>query len=355
MDQYRIDSHKLMYHVPRVNDWLQGKMVYPIYMEVSPSGTCNHRCVFCAKDFMGYEKNFLDMAMMESRLQEMGRLGVKSIMYAGEGEPLLHPEFAPMVNCTKDAGMDVAITTNGVLLSPELAEKILSDLSWIKVSINAGTEDTYSKIHRAPKKDFSRVIENITRAVIMKEKEKSDCVIGMQMLLLPENRHEAVSLAKAARDAGAAYLVIKPYSQHHLSQTRTYEDMTYEDAMTLAHTLEEINTDRFKVVFRANAMRNWDKGELGFPHCLALPFWAYIDAEGNVWGCSSYLKDDRFLYGNLYDKGFMKIWEGEQRLQALKNIEENRITEHCRVNCRMGEINKYLWALKVPPPHVNFI
>ena len=25
-DKYRIDSHKLMYHVPRVNDWMDGKM-----------------------------------------------------------------------------------------------------------------------------------------------------------------------------------------------------------------------------------------------------------------------------------------------------------------------------------------
>ena len=36
MDEFRIDSHKLMYHVGRVNDWLKGSDVYPVYMEVSP-------------------------------------------------------------------------------------------------------------------------------------------------------------------------------------------------------------------------------------------------------------------------------------------------------------------------------
>lgn len=53
MDKYRIDSHKLIYHVSRVNDWLNGKLIYPIYMEISPIGSCNHRCIFCAYDFIG--------------------------------------------------------------------------------------------------------------------------------------------------------------------------------------------------------------------------------------------------------------------------------------------------------------
>ena len=52
MDKYRIDSHKLVYHVSRVNGWLNGENIYPIYAEISPSGACNHRCSYCALDFM---------------------------------------------------------------------------------------------------------------------------------------------------------------------------------------------------------------------------------------------------------------------------------------------------------------
>jgi len=36
MDEYRIDSHKLIFHVDRVASWLKGADIYPIYMEVSP-------------------------------------------------------------------------------------------------------------------------------------------------------------------------------------------------------------------------------------------------------------------------------------------------------------------------------
>ena len=69
MDKYKIDSHKLIYHIPRVNDWVAGKIIYPIYMEVSPAGMCNHRCSFCGLDFMNYQKRFLDTEIFKERLQ----------------------------------------------------------------------------------------------------------------------------------------------------------------------------------------------------------------------------------------------------------------------------------------------
>ncbi|NUO09107.1 MAG: radical SAM protein [Candidatus Brocadia sp.] len=355
MDKYRIDSHKLLYHVPRVNDWLNRKLIYPIYMEISPSGTCNHRCTFCALDFMGYQKRCLDAAVLMERLSEMGHLGLKSVMYGGEGEPLVHEQISEIIHHTKKSGIDVALTTNAALLDESLSEKILPDLEWMKVSIGAASRETYAKIHRTKPSDFDTVITNLRHAAKIKRENNYTCTLGMQILLLPENKHEVVLLAEIAKDIGMDYLVVKPYSQHPMSKTHKYKDIKYSEYMNLSDELSAIGTKEFSVIFRANTMRKWDEVRKNYNRCLSLPFWSYVDAGGNVWGCSVYLGDEKFCYGNIYENSFKEIWEGEKRRASLHWVEKELDVEQCRVNCRMDEINRYLWDLKNTPEHVNFI
>ena len=355
MDKFRIDSHKLLFHVPRVNNWLQGKLIYPIYMEISPSGTCNHRCTFCALDFMGYQKRFLDAEILMERVSEMGKLGLKSIMYGGEGEPLMHERIAEIIEHTKKSGIDVALTTNAALLDESISEKILGSMEWIKVSIGAATKETYKKIHRTNPEDFDKVIKNLSSAAKIKRNNGYKCTLGMQILLLPENKDEITLLAEIGRDIGMDYLVVKPYSQHPLSKTEKYKDIKYTEYASLAGELARFNTDGFSVIFRINTMKKWDDSTRQYARCLALPFWSYLDSGGNMWGCSAYLGDERFLYGNINESSFKEIWGGEKRKKSLEWVENKLDAGQCRVNCRMDEINRYLWDLKNPPEHVNFI
>ena len=83
-DRFNIDSHKLIFHpkeLPngrkRRTNGEKAKSVYPIYVEVSPVGACNHRCTFCAVDYIGYKSNRLSTSVIAERLPEMGQLGVK--------------------------------------------------------------------------------------------------------------------------------------------------------------------------------------------------------------------------------------------------------------------------------------
>ena len=355
MDKYHIDSHKLIYHVDRVKDWLDGKTIYPVYMEVSAAGACNHRCTYCGLDFMEYQPRYLDTAIFKERLSEMGRLGLKSIMYAGEGEPFLHRDIVELIDHTKKSGIDAALTTNGVLFKKEQADSILANTEWIKVSINGATKDTYAEIHQCKPGDFDRVIENMSYAAKVRKDNGYACTLGMQLLLLPENHQEAVALARLARDIGMDYLVIKPYSQHPQSKTTKYSSIKYSDYEYLGEELSELNTDDFNVIFRLRTMKKWDYGERNYSRCQALPFWSYIDSGGNVWGCSMYIGDERFLYGNIHENTFEQIWHGQKRLDSIRWAESELDSSQCRINCRMDEINIYLWGLKNPPAHINFI
>ena len=365
MDKYAIDSHKLIYHPKRVaqfldvqDSWEKAKSVYPIYIEVSPVGACNHRCTFCAVDYIGYKSNMLDAGLFSERLHEMGSLGVKSIMYAGEGEPLLHKKINDMVEATKAAGIDVSFTTNATVVNAEFIDRSLPLTSWMKVSLNAGTAETYAKVHRTKEKDFQRVIGNLKQAVAAKRSKNLNCVIGVQTLLLPENATEMEQLARICRDEiGLDYLVIKPYSQHMFSDTRLYEGIDYSAHMALAEQLEKLNNEDFHVVFRENTMKQKTQTDSRYTKCNATPFfWGYIMADGDVYGCSAYLMDDKFKYGNINDQTFKEIWQGTKREENFHFVREKLNIKQCRVNCRMDEVNRYLFRLQEGQvEHVNFI
>ena len=358
-----IDHHKLMMHPARVGLWKQSRMewervkgIFPIYMEVSPTGACNHRCVFCGLDYMKYRAVSLPADIMADRFHEMASCGVKSIMLAGEGEPLLHRQITDLITSAVNAGLDVAVTSNGVLMNAEFSDACLGLLKWIKISFNAGMPATYAALHRTKESDFFKVVQNLKDAVILRNRIRRPVTIGLQMLLLPENASEIEGLAKMARDdIGADYLVIKPYSQHLHSLTKQYYGITYETYLDMEERLSRLSTDNFSMIFRASAMKRSD-AQKTYHRCLSTPvFWGYIQSDGSVYTCSAHLGDQRFRVGNLLEKPFREIWEGDARRDNFYFVKDHLDPTDCRINCRMDACNHYLWDLLHPDDHVNFI
>ncbi len=356
MDDFKIKSHKLIYHVDRVNQWLKGENIYPIYMEVSPTSACNHRCVFCAFDYRDYKPRFLEKERFKDILFELGRLGIKSIMYAGEGEPFLHKDMAEIIKHTKNSGIDVAVASNGVLFREDIAKECLPAMTWIRFSVNAGNNESHKKIHNGGENGFNKMVENISYAVELRKKNNYSCAIGAQFLLIPENKDEVSATANLFKKIGVDYLTIKPFIKHPLSRINANINFDYDDfdLDAIGRDLEKISDDNFKVIFRANIFKKL-KEERRYGECLGLPFFAEIASDGNVYTCGPYLGEEKFCYGNIYQNSFKEIWEGEKRKEVLKMVSSDLDVKKCMKCCRLDEANNYLWDLKNLPPHVNFI
>lgn len=362
-DLYQIDSHKLIYHPERVaklaevgKDWEKAKHIYPIYMEIAPVGACNHRCTFCSVDYIGYKANRLSMDVMNERIPELGRLGVKSIMYAGEGEPLLHKDISAMIRLTKESGIDVSLTTNATIMPKNFLEVALPAISWIKVSLNAASAENYARIHGTKAEDFDKVLKNLATMVQHRRENNLDCVIGAQILLLPENANEIVLLADICRSLGIDYLVVKPYSQHLFSGNTTHSDIDYSGLLEIGEELKQYDTDSFNIIFRSHTMKKYSEPH-AYKRCNATPFvWGYIMASGVVSSCSAYLLDERFELGNINSESFESIWTGEKRKRNFEFVSNDLDISECRKNCRMDEVNRYLnRVIDDRPQHVNFI
>ena len=194
MDRYLIDSHKLAFHPDRVaelvdakRDWSKHKNLKPIYAEISSSGACNHRCTFCSVDYIGYKPIFIDRKTLQRFFQSANSIGLKSVMFAGDGEPLLNPEIIDIVNDAAINNIDTSFTTNGVRLGKDFVQQSMHNVSWIKVSMNAGNAQDYEKVHRTSARDFEQVWKNLEYAVSYRSEQNLSTALGVQSLILPDN------------------------------------------------------------------------------------------------------------------------------------------------------------------------
>ncbi len=352
VENIRMDSHKLIYHPDVVAKWLAGEDIYPIEIEISPSGACNHRCVFCAVDYIGYQPSFLDKETILRDISQISKKGLKSVICSGEGEPLLNKDMPDIANGIKHCGVDVAMSTNGALFTKEKAQECLSAFTWIRFSVASMEEKSYDQIQRGKHGDLERVKENISEAVRIKRDRKLKTTLGVQCLLLQENMIQLPDMAKQLREIGVDYLTVKPYSQH-LHSENTFQ-IDYDMMLELEEELKEYVTENFAVYFRANAMKKMHHKKC-YNQCYGLPFMTHIDAKGNVWPCVAHIGTKEFCYGNIYEQTFEEIWEGSRRKKVIEQLNALDINKVCREACRLDEINVYLNELKHLGERANFI
>ena len=358
-----IDNHKLMYHIDRVKEWQKNGDCYPIYVEIGIANGCNHRCVFCAIDYFAYEGKILDKDIVISTLKDMADHGVKSVMFAGEGEPLLHKDIVLIVQKAKEFGLDISITTNGILLTKERAEKILPNLTWIRFSFNGGDAQNYTKMHGIKnEKEYEKLIDNIKNAVAIKRANNLDVTLGIQTVVLSENVANIENLARTCVKLGVDNLQLKPYSHHPLSKNNF--SITIDEWNEIGNKVKKYENENFQVIVRNNTKNRIDQG-IRFPKCFGTPFYALIDAKGNIMTCNLFYTKEDYIFGNLHEKSFSEIWKSERRKRIINRLMDDG-TKNCRIGCRLSVVNNYLYDLKQEeirleqpigpvPAHVNFI
>lgn len=358
-DRFAIDGHKLYWHLDRVAEWQKNRLIAPIYVEISPLSYCNHKCLFCGLGFAHVERLVLDADIIMTRIEEMGRLGVKSIMFAGEGEPLLHPRMAEIAAHTKQCGIDASITTNGMAGTAEKWEKLLPSLTWIRFSIDAATPETYTTVHGVSPASFECTTVSLKEAVKIKREQNLPVTIGVQFLMIQQNLVDIEAALTFYSDIGVDYLSFKPYSEH--PQMLNKSGFTYSSEMIDAiektvQTFVTSSNNKTAIIFRKAATEAYSDGVQRFTSCCALPFWGYISSKGDFYTCSVYLNDDRFKVGNMYSETMEAILFGEKRRKSIAFTEQElEIGHECRVNCRMARINEFLEFLSNQPDHINFI
>jgi MoaA/NifB/PqqE/SkfB family radical SAM enzyme len=140
----------------------------PISAQIELTNKCSTRCEHCQRWNPGSNLS-MDKEMAFKIIDQLRNLGTRTITFSG-GEPTQHPDFIKILEYAKKevngATLEVGILSNGVGLSIEIIQSILSNASWLRLSIDGANDNIYSQIrkgYKMIKRDSFYEIENVLK------------------------------------------------------------------------------------------------------------------------------------------------------------------------------------------------
>ncbi len=352
-EKFRLDGHKLLYHLDRVLAWERGERIAPIHIDMGLTKFCNIGCIYCIGVTQGMVKGVMIQrdALMRF-IDDCGRLGVRSIAFIGDGEPTLNPAMYDAVVRAKKAGIDIGIATNGLLLDMNRVHDILRYSTFIRITLSAAEPESFRKIHQSKADNFNMLIEKIKTLVKIKRENKYGCSIGIQMVLIPENFNQVVKLAELGAKIGVDYFQIKQCSDSEYKELGiNYKD--YERVEKDLKRAEKLGNKNYLVKVKwskINIFKDTDLYREGFRKydiCYGTPFLGQISGNGKVYPCGPFFGKERFCMGDIHKQSYYDIIKSDRYWQVHQDIVDNVDVHYdCTVGCRQDYINKFLWDLK---------
>jgi Fe-coproporphyrin III synthase len=149
--------------------------------------TCNLRCVHCYSH--SEAKQYTDELTTDegkALIDDLAGFGSPVLLFSG-GEPLTRKDVPELARYARSKGMRVVISTNGTLITPELATELKDiGVSYVGVSID-GTRETNDKF-RGIEGAFDRAMEGI------KNCQDADIKVGLRFTINKRNVQDVPAL-----------------------------------------------------------------------------------------------------------------------------------------------------------------
>ncbi len=131
------------------------------YLRISLTERCNLRCTYCMPADgvqLSPKHSIMTAAEIESLAKTFVKLGVNKIRLTG-GEPLVREDFEDIALLLSKLNIELAITTNGILLDRYLDTIKQAGIQKINVSIDTLNKSKFESITR--RNSFEKVMRNI--------------------------------------------------------------------------------------------------------------------------------------------------------------------------------------------------
>lgn len=192
----------------------------PLSINLDLTVACNHRCTHCIDADLINTGHAFDFDDVVRSLTVLRVAGLRSVILIGGGEPTLHPEFRQTVDLIKLLGLQCAVVSNGSRVDRiEAVADRFSAGDWVRISLDAGRDETFQRMHRPRGRDLS--LEAICSGAARIKRKNPAVTLGFSFIItwsgasvldqpIADNVDEIVLATQLAKAHGFDYITFKP-------------------------------------------------------------------------------------------------------------------------------------------------
>ena len=303
---------------------------HPLQAKVEITTKCQLKCPVCYRTNMsvssvvdGWACHALpsminrDMTVLEYEhvLDELR--GVAAISPHGWGEPLLHPRFLEMMRMTHRRGMTIHLVTNGLLLTPDIADPFISEChpTGVTFSVDAGEPDAYERLRLGGK--YSTFVKNVKSTITIRDKLSPQTQVIFYCTLGTHNLEQIEPLSELGWKLGVDVINFSDLTLYNLG---------IADAQHAIRTTNMVNHIRERIAQAdcryAPNTRIVFSGQKTVGSCMLAWMQILIQVNGDMSTCAC---DP--ARGNIFQNSFKELWNNSDTRNFRRQILEGSLAE----------------------------
>jgi len=307
------------------------KAPMPFKLKFENTNLCNLKCTMCphsADIGLDRTKGFLKIDNFKYVFDQVKPVYLN---LTGIGEPFLNPDIYDIVTHAKENRAVVKFDTNATLLNDEKINRMLdTNIDVISVSFDGAKKKSYEDIRVGA--NFENVTKNFRRLVEIRNERNSKTKIHMFFVLQQSNLTDLPDFVRLAKDVGVDYLggnFVIPLG-FNMNEKSNLIGVAPEAVKKIVRETKEISKGTDMVYGIDGLLKFLDKplGEKNVHNqevpCY-LPWYAPLVTWDGFMGPCDFFCDKEYVFGNVFEEPFMKVWNSESAQEFRKQLAKKRI------------------------------
>jgi radical SAM protein with 4Fe4S-binding SPASM domain len=297
------------------------------FAHIEPTTICNLRCAMCERDRLD-QVGHMTLEQFERILDKLD--GLRSVKLQGLGEPMLNPEFVPMMRALRARGLRAYSALNVTRITADNAEELAAAADRLELSLDSADPEQFAAIRRGARLDD--VVQRIRVLVEARNRRGPFLELSANAVVHTADYAQLKALFELISRLGLDRLNLNVVQFWSVGEGGR---LSLNGGATL--TMQDLETIRADII-----SLSWDWSlparlmgpTAGYENCPWYQGGVYISWQGHVTPCCQRPDPRTINFGNILEQPLDEIWNSDAYRRFRAELAAGRPPEACRT-CTM--------------------